>query len=52
MIQKYATKYNVILGKLYKMERATLMFKCLGEHEIVLVLLEVHQGTYGNHIGW
>ena len=38
-------------GKLYKMGRATPMPRCLGEEETCLVLLEVHEGGRGSHIG-
>lgn len=37
-------------GKLYKIGRATPILRCLGEEEINLVLLEVHEGVYGSHI--
>jgi len=41
----------MVADKLYKMGRATPMLRCLGEEETELVLLEVHEGVCGSHIG-
>lgn len=27
------------------------MLRCLGEHEIIQVLAEIHKGAYNSHIG-
>lgn len=39
------------LEKNYKMGRVSPMLWCLGEHETILVLVEVHKGAYNSHIG-
>lgn len=50
-IRKLASKYIIMSGKLYKMGRTSLILRFLGEHEISLVLIEVHQGACESHIG-
>lgn len=40
-IQKFVEKYMMIFGRLYKMGNVSPMLRCLGEHEVVLVLREV-----------
>lgn len=49
-IRKQALMYIIHLGKLYKMGRASPMLRCLGKHEVALVLVEVHKGSYRSHI--
>jgi len=44
------SKYTIMVGKLYKMGRATHVLRCLGKDEIDLVLLEVHEGICEIHI--
>lgn len=51
MVRKRASKFTIVAGKLYKMGRETRMLRCLGEDETNLVLLEVHEGVCGSHIG-
>lgn len=51
LIRRRATKFVVIAGKLYKRGRASPLLRCLGEDETELVLLEVHEGVCGSHIG-
>jgi len=51
MIKRRAAKFTMVAEKLYKMGRATPMLRCLGEDETDLVLLEVHEGVCGSHIG-
>jgi len=51
MVKRRAAKFTMVAGKLYKMGRATPMLGCLGEEETDLVLLEVHKGVCGSHIG-
>jgi len=50
-VKRRAAKFTMVVGKLYKMGRATPMLRCLGEEETELVLLEVHEGVCGSHIG-
>lgn len=38
-------------GRLYKKGRASPMLRSLGEHEITLVLAEVHKEACDSHIG-
>lgn len=45
-IRKQDAKKNVLLGKLNKMVRASLMLHCLVKHETSLVLAKVHKGAY------
>jgi hypothetical protein len=49
--QRSASKFTLVAGKLYKMGRASPMLRCLSEEETNLVLLEVHEGVCGSHIG-
>jgi len=51
VVRRRATKFTMVVGKLYKMGRATPMLRCLGEEETELVLLEVHEGVCGSHVG-
>lgn len=44
-------KENYDVRMLYKMRRAYFMLICLGEHEISLVLVDVHRGDCNNYIG-
>lgn len=41
----------MILGKLYKMGRATLILRLLNENEITLVVMEVQEGVWESHVG-
>jgi len=50
-VKRRAAKFTMVADKLYKMGRATPMPRCLGEEETELVLLEVHEGVCGSHIG-
>jgi len=50
-VKRRVAKFTMVAGKLYKMGRATPMLRCLGEEETELVLLEVHEGVGGSHIG-
>jgi len=50
-VKRRAAKFTMVAGKLYKLGRATPMLRCLGEEETELVLLEVHEGVCGSHIG-
>ena len=50
-VRKKAFKFTIVSGKLYKMGRTTPMLRCLGEDETNMVLLEVHKGVCGSHIG-
>lgn len=50
-VRKLSRKYTLVVCKLYKMGRATLMFKCLTENETNLLLMKVHEGVCGSHIG-
>jgi len=50
-VKRRAAKFTMVSGKLYKMGRATPMLRCLSEEETELVLLEVHEGVCGSHIG-
>lgn len=50
-IYKHATKYTLMLWRLYKIGRTSYMIRFREEHEITLVLAEEHQGAYGSHIG-
>lgn len=49
-ICKCAAKYTMVSWKIYKMERASSTLRCLWEHKVSLVLTEVHQWSYDNHI--
>jgi len=51
LVRKRAFKFTMVAGKLYRRGSATPMLGCLGESEINLVLLEVHEGVCGSHIG-
>lgn len=50
-IKKLATKYNVVARKIYKMGMASSMQRCLGEDEITMILMEVHERVCKIHIG-
>jgi hypothetical protein len=50
-VRRRASKFVLVSGKLYKRGRTTPLLRCLGEDETHLVLLEVHEGVYGSHIG-
>lgn len=51
-IGRFATKYTMLAKKLYKMEKASLLLRCLGENEIVHVLVEaVHEELCRSLIG-
>ena len=50
-IRRRASKFTLVSGKLYKRGRTTPLLRCLGEGETHLVLLEVHEGVCGSHIG-
>jgi len=50
-VRRRATKFTMVADKLYKMGRATPMLRCLGEEEIELVLIEVHEGVCGSLAG-
>jgi ribonuclease HI len=50
LVRRRASKFTKVVGKLYKMGKATPMLRCLGESETKLVLLEVHEGLCGSHI--
>jgi ribonuclease HI len=50
-VRKRASKFVIISGKLYKRGRTNPLLRCLGEDETQLVLLEVHEGVCGSHIG-
>jgi hypothetical protein len=51
IIKRRASKFTLVSGKLYKRGRTTPLLRCLGEGETHLVLLEVHEGVCGSHIG-
>jgi hypothetical protein len=50
-VRKRASKIVIISGKLYKRCRTTPLLRCLDKDETHLVLLEVHEGVCGTHIG-
>lgn len=50
-IHKHAEKYTMVSWKLYKVGRVSHILRCLSEHKVALVLVEVHQGACGSHIG-
>ncbi|XP_039687900.1 uncharacterized protein [Medicago truncatula] len=50
-VKKRAAKFTIVAGKLYKRGAVTPLLRCLGEEETELVLLEVHEGVCGSHIG-
>jgi len=49
--RRRTSKFTMVVGKLYKRGRVTPLLRCLGESETNLVLLEVHEGVCGSHIG-
>jgi hypothetical protein len=51
IVRKRASKFVIISGKLYKRGRTSPLLRCLAENETHLVLLEVHEGVCGSHIG-
>ena len=51
LVRRRALKFTMVEGKLYKMGKATPMLRCVGENETKLILLEVHEGVCGIHIG-
>lgn len=50
-INRKVVKYTLLLGKIYKMEKATPMLRCLDESDTALVLTKVHKGACNSHIG-
>lgn len=50
-MSSHTIKYTMMSEKLYKMEKASPMLRCIGESKTALVLTKVHQGTYNSHIG-
>jgi ribonuclease HI len=50
-VKRRASKFVIVSGKLYRRGRTTPLLRCLGEDETHLVLLEVHEGVCGSHIG-
>lgn len=51
VVRKRASKFVNVSRKLYKRGRTNPLLRCLGEDETHLVLLEVHEGVCGSHIG-
>ena len=51
LVRRRASKFTMAAGKLHRMGRATTMLRCLEENETSLVILEVHEGVCGSHIG-
>lgn len=51
LVRRRSSKFTMVAGKLYRMGKATAMLRCPGESETNLVLLEVHEGVCGTHIG-
>lgn len=49
-IMRLALSYTLITSKLYKMGKDTLMLRSLGEIDITLVLMEVHEGICRSRI--
>lgn len=49
-IRKQDAKYTLLSGKLYRMEKATPMLRCLGEDDNTLVFTKVHKGACSKHI--
>lgn len=50
-ISKHAKECIIMPERLYKMGKASPMLMCLGQHEIAIAIVEVHQGACGSHIG-
>ena len=50
LVQK-ASRYTVIEGQLFRRGLSTPLLKCIGPSETWYVLTEVHEGSYGHHIG-
>ena len=50
-VRRQAAKFTIVAVKLYKLGKASPMLRCLGKDETNLVLLEVHEGVCGSHIG-
>jgi len=51
LVQRRASKFTMVARKLYRIGKAMTMLRCLGESETRLLLLEVHEGVCGSHIG-
>lgn len=49
-VRKQAVKYTLLIGKLYKMARASFMLQYLEEPKTTPVLSEVHKGACDSHI--
>jgi hypothetical protein len=41
--------YQLIAGKLYKLGKDGILIRCVLEHEIPMILLEVHEGIAGGN---
>lgn len=50
-LQRQATKYAIIAGKLYRRGLANPLLKCLTPRQAEYVMTEVHEGVCGTHIG-
>ena len=48
---KEASFYTIIKGQLYRRSLSKPLLKCLGPPQSLLILEEVHEGSYGHHLG-
>lgn len=49
-VRKHAAKYTIMSQKLYKM-RIPLKLRCLGEHEVTLIIVKVQYRAWSSHNG-
>jgi hypothetical protein len=50
IVQK-STRYAVIEGHLFRKGLSTPLLKCIGPSEVWYILAEIHEGSYGHHLG-
>jgi hypothetical protein len=50
-IVKKATRFTVIEGHLFRNGISTPLLKCIGPEEVWNVLVEIHEGSCGHHVG-
>jgi hypothetical protein len=48
---KKATRFALIEGHLFRKEVSTPLLKCIGPKEVWYVLMKIHEGSCGHHVG-
>lgn len=51
MVKRKSSEYTIVGGYLYKRGISSPLLKCLRKEEAAYILLEVHKGIIGQHLG-